>query len=125
MNGMNESVKAPAGDGTRVANVDEFYVRRINWLITIGRADLIDEIADDCERRPTTPPAAGDRSGNTSAAVGPPHGVHHGQDVQTAPGAAGLPPRPVETGTRLAVARLRRSPRRAYRHMPESQSIRE
>jgi hypothetical protein len=108
MNGMSEPLKIPAGEnGTHAANFDEFYVRRINWLITIGRTDLIDEIADDCERRRTaSPTASGDVMSRESA------------------GAAGLPPRPVETGTRLAVARLRRSPRPAYRHIPESQSIR-
>lgn len=86
---MSEPLEVPAGDdGTRVANIDEFYVRRINWLVTVGRTDLIDEIADDCERRRTAPP------------------------------------RPVEEGTRLAVARLRASPRPAPRHIPECQSIR-
>jgi len=62
MNGMSEPLKVTAGDnGAHVANIDEFYVRRINWLITIGRTDLIDEIADDCERRRTAPPTARDR----------------------------------------------------------------
>jgi hypothetical protein len=173
MNGMSERLKPPAAgnDGTHVAHIDEFYVRRINWLITIGRSDLIDEIADDCERRRTAPPTggecpaaevgaicstpaahrpspnaraatpsrdcdladpnpagqAGERRNvahNTSVADRPPHSVHHGRDIHAAPVAAGLPPRPVETGTRLAVARLRRSPRPGYRHMPDGQSIR-
>lgn len=56
---MSEQPQAPDGDNcTDVSNVDEFYVRRINWLITVGRADLIDEIADDCERRRTVRHAA-------------------------------------------------------------------
>lgn len=47
---------SPAADpvGAGNANVDEFYIRRINWLVTVGRPDLIDEIADDYERRCTT-----------------------------------------------------------------------
>ena len=95
---MSEPLKVAADDdGTHVANLDEFYVRRVNWLITVGRPDLIDEIADDCERRRTARPAAGDQSDAAGVAT-------------IAPGAAALPPRPVETGTRLAVARLRRSP---------------
>lgn len=72
---MSEPAQLPAADdGMHAADVDAMYVRRINWLITIGRTDLIDEIADDCERRRNTVPA------------------------------------PVENGTRLAVARMRRSP---------------
>lgn len=55
---MSEQLNAPAGaDGTDGSNVDDYYVRRINWLITVGRSDLIDEIADDCERRRTIRPA--------------------------------------------------------------------
>jgi hypothetical protein len=50
MIGMSEPLSA-GDDETPVANIDEFYVSRINWLVTIGRTDLIDEIADDCERR--------------------------------------------------------------------------
>jgi hypothetical protein len=51
---MSEQVNAPAGGNrTHVASIDEFYVRRVNWLISVGRADLVDEIADDCERRRT------------------------------------------------------------------------
>ena len=51
---MSEPLMVSASDdGTHVAHVDEFYVRRINWLVTMGRTDLIDEIADDCERRRT------------------------------------------------------------------------
>lgn len=94
---MSESLKVSAGEnGTHVANIDEFYVCRINWLITIGRTDLIDEIADDCERRRNV-------AHNPTAAVRP------------AAGDAGVPPRPVETGTRLAAARLRRVHRQATR----------
>jgi hypothetical protein len=49
---MSEELKGPTGDiGTDALSVDEFYVHRINWLIALGRYDLIDEIADDCERR--------------------------------------------------------------------------
>jgi hypothetical protein len=100
---MSEQLKEPAGDnGTHAANIDEFYVRRINWLIMIGRCDLIDEIADDCERRRSAPTA------------GAPDNMS----------ATDLPPRPIEEGTRLAVARLRRSSRPPYRHVPDSQSIR-
>lgn len=124
MKGMSEPMKIPTGDdGVQVANVDELYVRRINWLITIGRDDLIDEIADDYEQRRTTTSAAGGRSragGGRSAH----HEAHRGRDVQSSPGAAELPPTPVEKGTRLAVARLRRSPSRAYRHVLEGRSIR-
>ena len=56
---MSEYLKVPTGDSlTGDSNIDEFYVRRINWLITVGRSDLIDEIADDCERRRTERHAA-------------------------------------------------------------------
>lgn len=55
---MSEPLNEPASDqDTHVGNIDEFYIRRINWLITTGRPDLIDEIADDCEQRRTTRPA--------------------------------------------------------------------
>ncbi len=27
------------------------YVSKVNWLVARGRDDLIDEIADECERR--------------------------------------------------------------------------
>jgi hypothetical protein len=56
--GMSEHVTVSAGDNcTDGRNVDDYYVRRINWLITAGRPDLIDEIADDCERRRSIRPA--------------------------------------------------------------------
>jgi hypothetical protein len=77
---MTENLAVSASEAA-AADFDEFYVRRVNWLVEVGRSDVIDEIADDCERRR---PAA--RS--------------------TAP-----TPNPVETGTRLAVAELRRSRR--------------
>lgn len=128
MNGMSEPLKVPAGDNdTHVANVDEFYVRRINWLVTIGRTDLIDEIADDCERRRTAPLVSGGERADSDPAGQPGESgnvAHNTSAAVRAAEAAGLPPTPVETGTRLAVARLRRSPRPAYRHMPERQSIR-
>jgi hypothetical protein len=132
MNGMSEPLKIPAGDnGTQIANINESYVRRSNWLITIGRTDLIDEIADDCERRRIAQPAAGrdcdPDDPNPAGQSGERRNLAHNTSAAvrtTAPGPAGLPPGPVETGTRLAVARVRRSPRPSYRHMPESQSIR-
>jgi hypothetical protein len=111
INGMNGQLKPQAGDdGTHAASVDEFYVRRINWLITIGRSDLIDEIADDCERRRTAPPPA--------------HPAHDGRNIEAAPVADGQPPGPVEAGTRLAAARLNRAPRPTFRHRSESRTIR-
>jgi hypothetical protein len=59
---MSEQVNVPADDNcTDVSDIDEFYVSRINWLITVGRDDLIDEIADDCERRRSTPVEMGTR----------------------------------------------------------------
>lgn len=147
------------GNGADAANVDEFYIRRINWLITLGRYDLIDEIADDCERRRAPTHAAADQwpapqaamscaahatqdalpdlqsladhhtvneSGarhnltrSASAAPRPPYAVHHGRNSQSEPRiAAGLPPKPVATGTRLAVARLRRALRPARAQLP-------
>jgi hypothetical protein len=52
---MSQELNAAAVDhGRRLLIDDEFYVRRINWLVTLGRTDLIDEIADDCERRRAT-----------------------------------------------------------------------
>ena len=56
---MSERLTAPSANGTGVSTADEFYVRRINWLVPLGRADLIDEIADDCERRRTMQHAGG------------------------------------------------------------------
>ncbi len=32
-------------------NADQ-YISKINWLVQTGREDLIDEIADEFERRP-------------------------------------------------------------------------
>jgi hypothetical protein len=155
---MSEELMASAGgDGTDASHADEFYIRRINWLITLGRHDLIDEIADDCERRRTAPHTAADLSRapeaatkcpareplldlqdladdttanqpgarhnvphNASAAPPPSFAVHHGPSTQSEPRiAAGLPPKPVATGTRLAVATLRRSLRPASRIRPE------
>ena len=96
---MSEALKVPAGDDAMdVANIDEFYVRRINWLVTIGRTDLIDEIADDCERRRTAPSAVADASASA--------------DVELINSTPEPRPRPVEAGTQQAVARLRRSHRR-------------
>lgn len=150
---MSEQLKLSAGDtGTDVSNIDEFYTSRINWLITIGRPDLIDEIAEDCERRRAAPQPAdsGGRGAQAtttrsrphrwpipgrrrrdrdladdnavsqpcgrrnvayspSAAVRIPHAVRPASHSHAGTGAAGAPPGPVETGTRLAVAKLRRS----------------
>jgi hypothetical protein len=64
---MSEELKvAAAEDRTGVSSVEEFYVHRINWLITLGRYDLVDEIADDYERR--------------RAALRPPNAVHPGRE---------------------------------------------
>jgi hypothetical protein len=150
---MSEELTVPANNNvTGLSNVEEFYIHRINWLITLGRFDLIDEIADDYERRRAAPNTTADRcpapeaamtratpaaygplpdpqnladdntanqpgarhnfTHNASAPHRPPYAVHHGRSSQSEPRiAAGLPPKPVETGTRLAVARLRRSRR--------------
>jgi hypothetical protein len=49
---MNNELNPTFGHhGAGLLNLDDFYVRRINWLVTMGRSDLIDEIADDHERR--------------------------------------------------------------------------
>jgi hypothetical protein len=148
---MTGELNAPEGDrGTDIWNVDEFYVRRINWLVAIGRSDLIDEIADDCERRrcasqpasascpapdETVPGATSEPHGpqpdvqnlanaGTRVPAGTRHNVTHGASPRIRPSCAvrhgrtghseltaagGAPPEPVETGTRIAVARLRRT----------------
>lgn len=163
MNGMSEARNVSPGDAdTHIANIDEFYVRRINWLVAIGRTDLIDEIADDCERRRAAPPSAAgegaaaevETAGATPAAQRPSRDTRtatpwrdrdrdrteadagreagergtsaHIADaaVQVAPEVGERLPRPVETGTRIAVARLRRSRRPASRHVPDGQRIR-
>jgi hypothetical protein len=113
---MSAELNVPAGEhDADVSNVDEFYIYRINWLITIGRSDLIDEIADDYERRRAAPRTTAD---NASVVLRPPHVVHHARSSQSEPRvAAELPPKPVDTGTRLAVSRLRRSLRLAPGHM--------
>jgi hypothetical protein len=82
--------------------VDDFYVRRINWLIETGRVDLIDEIADDCERRR----AAHAPTGSGRAAARPP--ASQLASSHDSPATAATVPTPVVTGTRLAVDRLRR-----------------
>jgi hypothetical protein len=89
--------------------VDEFYVRRINWLVALDRADLIDEIADDCERR-RQPIARRDSSRPVPVEHRPCRAVRHVRSGQTDLRAvAAPPPRPVEAGTQIAVARLRRA----------------
>lgn len=127
---MSELTRAGDGDDrTDVSPIEEVYVRRINWLVTIGRSDLIDEIADDCERRvprgqqvataevdddtdlprTTREPQAGCR-GHAAAR-------HQRQPLYPTDPAIAQPPGPVETGTRLAVARLRCARRPAFRTM--------
>jgi hypothetical protein len=34
----------------QLTDVEEFYVSRVNWLVNLGREDLIDPIADEFER---------------------------------------------------------------------------
>ena len=49
---MSQEVHPAAGNhGRRLPTDDDFYICRINWLVAQGRPDLIDEIADDYERR--------------------------------------------------------------------------
>ena len=40
--------------------VEEFYVSRVNWLVSQGREDLIDPIADEFERHLSRPGASAD-----------------------------------------------------------------
>jgi hypothetical protein len=47
--------------------IEEFYVRRINWLVSLGRSDLVDEIADDSERRRVLPQPAPVEAGTRRA----------------------------------------------------------
>jgi hypothetical protein len=130
---MNEEWTVLPADKADVSIADDYYVRHINWLVEIGRVDLIDEIADECERRrsPRQPldsgtaaarhPAIGSRSGaGRSTSHGRPrrpvptreradpdaaNRLARGQDSS---GTAARVPTPVQTGTRLAVAQLRR-----------------
>ena len=75
-----ELINASGGTDRDAMPVDAFYVRRVNSLVKLGRSDLIDEIAQDCER-------------------------HHAPTEKVV-----AHPKPVEIGTRLALARLRRAP---------------
>jgi hypothetical protein len=40
------------------STLEEFYVTRVNWLVSQGREDLIDPIADEFERHLDIPGAS-------------------------------------------------------------------
>lgn len=85
MDDMSEEVTDANGNNrTDAPDLREFYVRRVNWLITTGRSDLIDEIADDCERRSSS------------------HSCADATDAHSRPN-------PVERGTKAALSMLRHS----------------
>jgi hypothetical protein len=133
IDGMSEERTVRAEGELDVSAVDNFYVRRINWLVEAGRVDLIDEIADDCERRRATrqPVESEDAAGGKDAVVrrsasggstpparpmpplpacgrGAPYIANLAASGMDESATAARVPTPVETGTRLALARLRR-----------------